>query len=53
MEKGIIPEITEDQLLEIVDQVIEEHHNKPIQDRDLDELDELIDDDLEDSRILE
>ncbi|KAJ3368082.1 hypothetical protein HDU91_000871 [Kappamyces sp. JEL0680] len=59
---GIIPEITQEKLEEIVDQgrlaglmvVIATHENgKPMEDRDLDELLELEDDDLEDDRILE
>jgi thiol-disulfide isomerase/thioredoxin len=52
-EKGIIPEIKEEDILEIVDQVIEEHRNKPMEKMDLEELDELEDEDLEDDRIFE
>ncbi|KAI8928672.1 thioredoxin-like protein [Entophlyctis helioformis] len=54
--KGILPqkeaEITEEQVLELLEQSINEHRNgKALEDRSLDELDEL--EDLEDDRILE
>jgi thiol-disulfide isomerase/thioredoxin len=52
-EKGIIPEIEEEAILEIVEQVVEEHRNKPMEKMNLDELDELEDEDLEDDRIFE
>ncbi|KAJ3310025.1 hypothetical protein HDV04_005465 [Boothiomyces sp. JEL0838] len=50
-EKGIIPEIKQEELEELVDQVIQEHNFKPLEKRDLDELDEL--EDEEDDRVLE
>ncbi|KAI8896474.1 thioredoxin-like protein [Globomyces pollinis-pini] len=52
-EKGIIPEIKEEQIIEWIDEAIQEQQFKPLEKRDLDELDELEDDDLEDDRILE
>ncbi|KAJ3273483.1 hypothetical protein HDV01_004403 [Terramyces sp. JEL0728] len=50
-EKGIIPEIKQEELEELVDQVIQERNFKPLEKRDLDELDEL--EDEEDDRVLE
>jgi thiol-disulfide isomerase/thioredoxin len=52
-EKGIIPEINEEDLIDIVDKVIEEHHNKPMEKMSLEELDEFEDEDLEDDRVFE
>jgi hypothetical protein len=56
-QKGILPpkeeiEVTEEQIVELMDRVIEEKYNgKSLEDRTLDELDEL--EDLEDDRVLE
>ena len=52
-EKGIIPEIKEEEIIQMVDQAIQDFHFKPLESRNLDELDELEDDDLEDSRIIQ
>ncbi|KAJ3207009.1 hypothetical protein HK099_000369, partial [Clydaea vesicula] len=48
-EKGIIPEITKEEIEEIVEKVIQEKES--LDNKDLDELDEL--EDLEDDRVLE
>ena len=50
---GILPEITQEKLEEIVDQVIAQHDSNNLENKDLDELNELEDDNLEDDRILE
>jgi hypothetical protein len=52
-EKGIIPEIKEEDLIEIVEQVLDEHNNKPMDKMTLDELNEIEDLDLEDDRMFE
>lgn len=53
--KGILPEITHEQLEEMVDQVIEEKMGeKKFEDMDLEELDEMLDKvDEEDDRVVE
>ena len=52
-EKGIIPEIKREDLLEIVEQVVHEHYNKPMEKMSMNELDLLEDEDLEDDRVFE
>jgi hypothetical protein len=52
-EKGIIPEITEERLEEIVDEVIHKHRENPLEAATLNQLDELLDEELEDDRIIQ